>query len=202
MSSARGRSSVAGWIVWSIRGTVTAHLVSVLAQAILAGLFATGDVDMLRMHSMNGAVASTLATLQFVAAILLWRPGRGAVWPVWASLLLVMLEGIQHTTGYSRDLVLHIPLSVLLFGFSSAMAVWAWGRIEQKADGPAGGVGAAQAGESAARAGKSPVRTDPAEGPARPAAMEENRAEEDPANAMGTGVSAQAAASTREGSRS
>ena len=72
------RTPVAGWIVWSIRVTVTAHLVSVLAQGVLAGMFITGDVDLLRLHSINGEVASGLATLQFVAAILLWRPGRGA----------------------------------------------------------------------------------------------------------------------------
>ncbi|SDQ66111.1 hypothetical protein [Thermostaphylospora chromogena] len=195
MSSARGRSPVAGWIVWSVRGTVTAHLVSVLAQAVLAGLFVTGDVDLLRMHSMNAGVASTLVTLQFVAAILLWRPGRGAVWPLWASLVLVMLEGIQHTTGFSRDLGLHFPLGMLIFGFSSAMAVWAWGRIERRADGPAGGV-------DAVRAVDGPAGANPSESPVSPAPAEENRArtasaEEGPVDAAGTGVSP-----ARGGSRS
>lgn len=153
MQSARSRPPVARWIVWSLRLTVTAHLVSVLAQAVLAGLFVTGDVDLLRMHNINGAVASTLATLQFVAAILLWRPGRGPAWPVWPSLLLTLLEGVQHTTGYSRSLDLHIPLGMLIFGIASVLTVWAWGRIERQgdenpaADRPAGSDRPAQAPE-------------------------------------------------------
>ena len=134
------RTPAAGWIVWSIRVTVTAHLVSVLAQGVLAGMFITGDVDLLRLHSINGEVASGLATLQFVAAILLWRPGRGAAWPMWLSLLLTLLEGIQHTTGLRRVLDLHIPLSMLIFGIATAMAVWAWGRLERRAEAaPRGG---------------------------------------------------------------
>ena len=141
MTPVRSRAHVPGWIVWSVRFTVTAHLVSALAQAVLAGLFITGDVDLLRMHNINGQVASTLATLQFVAAILLWRPGRGPSWPIWPSLLLTLLEGMQHTTGLNRTLDLHVPGGVLIFGIACVMAVWAWGRIERTglpADAPAG----------------------------------------------------------------
>ncbi len=134
MNPVSRRTPVAGWIVWSIRVTVTAHLVSVLAQGVTAGMFITGDVDLLRLHSINGEVASGLATLQFVAAILLWRPGRGAAWPIWPSLLLTLLEGIQHTTGLRRVLDLHVPLAMLIVGISAVMAVWAWGRIESRAE--------------------------------------------------------------------
>src|SRR5690606_40822501 len=45
------RTPVAGWIVWSIRVTVTAHLVSVLAQGVLAGMSSTGAAAQLRPDS-------------------------------------------------------------------------------------------------------------------------------------------------------
>ncbi|MEV5414511.1 hypothetical protein AB0K60_37460 [Thermopolyspora sp. NPDC052614] len=137
MDAARSRPPVAGWIVWSLRVTTVTHLVMVLAQAVLAGMFITGDVDLLRVHSVVGQVASGVVTLQFVAAILLWRPGGGAAWPLWLSLLLTALEGVQHTTGFNRTLDLHIPLGMLIFGLSAVMTTWACGRIERGPDGPA-----------------------------------------------------------------
>jgi hypothetical protein len=157
MTSVRSRTRVPGWIVWSVRFTVTAHLVSVLAQAVLAGLFITGDVDLLRVHNINGQVASTLATLQFVAAVLLWRPGRGPSWPIWPSLLLTLLEGMQHTTGLNRSLDLHVPGGVLIFGLACVMAVWAWGRIER--DGSPAGTTDAPAGGEADEPAHTPERT-------------------------------------------
>lgn len=120
-----------GWIIWSVRGTVTAHMLSVLAQAMLAGMFITGDVDLLRMHAINGNVASVLSFFQLIAVILLWRPGRGRSWPIWPSLALFLLEGLEHATGLSRALHLHIPLAMVIFGISTAMTVWAWGRAER-----------------------------------------------------------------------
>ncbi|MEV4806321.1 hypothetical protein AB0K18_40535 [Nonomuraea sp. NPDC049421] len=75
-----------GWIVWSLRVTATGHLAGVLVQAALAGLFVTGDVDLLAWHRDNAGYTHALLYAQVVAAVLLWRPGRGPGWPVpaWA----------------------------------------------------------------------------------------------------------------------
>ncbi|WP_067176669.1 hypothetical protein [Microtetraspora niveoalba] len=120
------RPRAPGWIVWWLRIAATGHLAGILAQAVLAGLFVTGDVDMLALHRNNGGFTHVLLYLQLVAAILLWRPGRGPRGPAWASAALVGLETAQIALGQSRVLAGHFPLGVTIFGASAVLAVWTW----------------------------------------------------------------------------
>src|SRR6266545_5501483 len=56
--------------------------VSVLAQAIFAGLFLDGHDTWRDWHAVNGMVLlPLLALVQVVLAVLVWRPGRGPGWP-------------------------------------------------------------------------------------------------------------------------
>ncbi|WP_245764757.1 hypothetical protein [Nonomuraea jiangxiensis] len=116
----------AGWIVWPLRVLSTLHLAGVLGQAALAGLFVTGDVDLLAWHRNNGAVTHMLLYLQLLAAILLWRPGRGPLWPALAGLGLVVAETTQITLGQARILQLHFPLGMAIFGLSALFTAWTW----------------------------------------------------------------------------
>lgn len=117
------RPSVPGWCVWGLRVTALLVAAGVLLQAILAGSFVTGDVGLLELHSANAGVVTTLAFLQLVAAILLWRPGRGVVWPIWASVASFVLVETQAGFGYARQIELHIPMGVLLFGVTVGLLV-------------------------------------------------------------------------------
>ncbi len=112
-----------GWAVWTLRTTAMLVALSVLAQALLAGLFVTGDVGMLELHGINAGVVLALVFLQLVAAILLWRPGRGAVWPIWGSGAVFVLAEAQAAFGYARTIEAHIPLGMALFGASTGMLV-------------------------------------------------------------------------------
>src|SRR5688572_13402393 len=114
---------VPGWAVWTLRGSVLSVALLVLAQAVLAGLFVTGDVAMLELHSINAGMVLAMAFLQIVGAILLWRPGQGAVWPCWASLAVFVLAQAQAGFGYARLVGAHIPLGVALFGASIGLLV-------------------------------------------------------------------------------
>ncbi|WP_241563852.1 hypothetical protein [Nonomuraea polychroma] len=114
------------WIVWSLRVTATVHLAGVLAQAELAGLFVTGDVDLLTWHRNNAGFTHSALYLQLVAAILLWRPGRGPLWPALVSLGLVAAETVQVAAGQDRVLALHFPLGMAIFGLSAVFTVWTW----------------------------------------------------------------------------
>ncbi|WP_235029879.1 hypothetical protein [Nonomuraea solani] len=114
------------WIVWSLRVTATAHLAGVLGQAALAGLFVTGDVDLLAWHRDNAGVTHSMLYLQLVAAILLWRPGRGPLWPALVSLGLVVVETVQVALGQWRVIELHFPLGMTIFGLSAVFTVWTW----------------------------------------------------------------------------
>ncbi|MCG5215541.1 hypothetical protein [Streptosporangium sp. KLBMP 9127] len=114
------------WIIWSIRLASTAHLAGVLGQAALAGLFVTGDANLLHWHEVNSINVRGLLLLQIVAAVLVRRPGRGPVWPAWLSGLLLVVEEMQAGLGYVRMLALHIPLGVVVFGVSAALTAWTW----------------------------------------------------------------------------
>ncbi|MFF4776379.1 hypothetical protein ACFY05_26315 [Microtetraspora fusca] len=127
------RAGAPGWIVWWLRIAATAHLAGVLGQAALAGLFVTGDVDMLTLHRNNGGFTHALLYLQLVAAILLWRPGRGPRGPAWASAALVVLETAQIGLGQSRVLAGHFPLGMTIFGGSAVLAVWTWRSLRPRA---------------------------------------------------------------------
>ena len=115
--------SVPGWAVWVLRLTVLLFAVLVLLQAVLAALFVTGDVGMLEAHGINAGAVGTVALLQTVAAILVWRPGRGVVWPIWASTASFLLVEAQLGFGYARLLMLHIPMGVALFGLAAGLLV-------------------------------------------------------------------------------
>jgi hypothetical protein len=109
---------VPGWAVWTLRGLVLLVAALVLLQSVLAGLFVTGDVGLLEAHSLNASFVTTLAFLQVIAAILVWRPGRGPAWPIWATLASFLLVEVQVGFGYARLVSLHIPMGVALFGLS------------------------------------------------------------------------------------
>lgn len=120
-------------ILWSLRLTATAHLAGVLGQAALAGLFVTGDVDMLAWHRNNAGVTHALLYAQLVAAVLLWRPGRGPAWPAGATAALVAAETVQVAVGQSRQLSWHMPLGMAIFGASALLTAWTWRRAPRKA---------------------------------------------------------------------
>ncbi|MGR6922219.1 hypothetical protein ACU635_48895 [[Actinomadura] parvosata] len=126
MTSSNSTPAPRAWIVWSLRVTATAHLAGVLAQAVLAGLFVTGDVDLLAWHRDNGGFTHALLYLQLLAAVLLWRPGRGAGWPALASVGLVVVETVQVALGQWRVLGGHFPLGMAIFGLSAVFTTWTW----------------------------------------------------------------------------
>ena len=73
---------VPAWTLWPLRLLVLVVTVLLIVQPMLAGLFVTGDVGMLRMHSIVAGFVTLGLFLQMLAAILLWRPaglfGRSA----------------------------------------------------------------------------------------------------------------------------
>ncbi|WP_020576949.1 hypothetical protein [Actinopolymorpha alba] len=129
MTTALVRQSVAlvpRWAVWSLRGPALLVTLLILAQPVFAGLFVTGDVGMLDLHSATASFLVALLFFQVVAAILVWRPGRGPAWPIAASAAAFVLAELQAGLGYARVVALHIPLGVLLFGLSVAFLITLW----------------------------------------------------------------------------
>lgn len=111
--------------LWLLRITATLHLVLVLAQPVLAGLFLTGDVDAIEVHA---AVADALAfvELPFIAIAVAYAIARGRLWVVPATVTLLVAVGLQMAVGYSRALQIHIPLGVVIVTVSVLLAIWVW----------------------------------------------------------------------------
>ncbi|UKY48566.1 hypothetical protein [Streptomyces inhibens] len=120
------RSTVSRWLITVMRALACLFLLDTLAQAALAGLFVTGDVDLLRWHDANAQVLSALAALQIAAAMLIRLRTRGPRWPVAVTALLLALVAGQQALGHARILAGHIPLGMAVFGIAAALTCWAF----------------------------------------------------------------------------
>jgi hypothetical protein len=111
--------------LWLLRIVTTAHLVLVLAQPVLAGLFLTGDVDAITVH---GTIGSALAAVELVliAATVLYVLRRGRLWVLPVVVLLFLVVGLQIGMGYARVLAVHVPLGVVIVTAAVLLVIWVW----------------------------------------------------------------------------
>jgi hypothetical protein len=112
--------------LWSLRMAITAYLVAVLAQPILAGRYLTGDVDAITAHGAVGTSLAALDLLVIAAAVAYVAGGRGPLWVLPAAVLLFLAVGLQIGMGYARQLGLHVPLGVGIVTASVLFTAWVW----------------------------------------------------------------------------
>jgi hypothetical protein len=112
--------------LWLLRILLTVHLLAVLCQPLLAGLFLSGDVDAITVHGIVGSTLAGFGILLVLGALLYVLAGRGRLWILPVMVALFLVEGLQIGFGYSRDLSLHIPLGVLIVTGSILLAAWVW----------------------------------------------------------------------------
>ncbi|GAB1511474.1 hypothetical protein [Actinophytocola sp. KF-1] len=111
--------------LWVLRVAVTVHLVLVLAQPVLAGLFLTGNVDAIEVHSAVGGLVAT-ASLVLIAAAVAYVVRRGRLWVLPVMVVLFLAVGGQVALGATRVLGAHVPLGVAIAVASALLAVWVW----------------------------------------------------------------------------
>ncbi|MEV0700363.1 hypothetical protein AB0I53_20965 [Saccharopolyspora sp. NPDC050389] len=111
--------------LFTLRLVATAHAVAIFGQPVFAGVFLSGNYDMLHNHAVGADVVFYLSLAQLVAAIVLWAL-RGARWPSGVSLLIVLGETVQYIAGMNGALDLHLPLGVALIVLTvtSLIALW------------------------------------------------------------------------------
>lgn len=126
VSTARPRAQPRRWTVWPLRVVTTVLTIQVFAQAALAGSFLSGHYTALHAHEINGLLLAGFGWLLPVAAVLVWRPGRFAAWPMLAGLVAYLAIAVQMILGFSRSLAVHIPLGVLLLVALAFLCTWAW----------------------------------------------------------------------------
>jgi hypothetical protein len=111
--------------LWLLRIAATVHLVLLVAQPVLAGLFLTGNVDAIDVHATVADIVA-FAELGLIGIAVAYVVARGRWWVLVASVLLLAAVVAQMVFGYSRALQFHIPLGVAIVTTGVFLAIWAW----------------------------------------------------------------------------
>lgn len=122
--------------LWTLRLTVTVHLLAVLAQPVLAGRYLTGDVDAIQVHGVVGSMPALVAMIVIAAALAYVVGGRGRLWVLPVAVLLFLADGFQIGSGHGRELRLHVPLGVAIVVGAVLLAAWAWSPAPARARRP------------------------------------------------------------------
>lgn len=112
--------------LWFLRTVLVLHAGLVIAQPILAGYFLSGEVDAMAWHGPIGSSLWMMSMLQFVAAMLYWRPDGGRLWPALLTFVLFFAEFVQLTFGYLQNFAVHVPLGTAIVITVVAMAIWSF----------------------------------------------------------------------------
>lgn len=109
---------------WVVRFLFGVHAGLVAAQPVLAGLYLSGNLDAISVHSAIGGSLIPVGFLAWAAALVHCWPGRGPVWPAAVMTAVVIAEVVQVSAGYSRTLGLHVPLGVSIVGTTLGLFGW------------------------------------------------------------------------------
>jgi hypothetical protein len=136
----------------ALRVIAVLHALSLVMQPILAGFFLSGHDNLIDMHSLNGMLLVLLSLLQTVLAVLLWRRNVVRRQIFTQALVILVLEVVQLTVGFSHMLWIHIPLGTLLMVGTAMLMDQIMGKtsLPATAVGPARASGVTPAGAEAA----------------------------------------------------
>jgi heme A synthase len=111
---------------WPFRVTMTVAAVLLFDQAIFAGRMLSGSFPALHTHRENATYAGIAVLVAAVCAIpIRWR-GGGPLWPALAGFGLFLLIGLQILLGFTRVLIVHVPLGVSIIMLGVLLTIWAW----------------------------------------------------------------------------
>lgn len=112
--------------LWALRLLLTAHLLAVLTQPVLAGRYLAGDVDAIEVHGSVGSLLPVLTLAVGAAAVGYVAVARSRWWLLPVVVALFLAEGLQIGMGFARVLSVHVPLGVVIGLTAALLAVWAW----------------------------------------------------------------------------
>lgn len=115
-----------GGLFWTLRIMVTLQMVSILGQAIFAGMLLEGQLRAL--HGIGSGAVHLFGLLQLIVAILLWRPGRGTAAYIAPSAFLLLAGVVQSAAGGAEFRYLHVPLGAAMLAAAVVLVTWVWAR--------------------------------------------------------------------------
>lgn len=100
-----------------LRITIGLQALAVFLAPVTAGLLLTAPSGK-ALHSASAYTVFVVAVVHVVAAVLGWRPGGGSPRPILYAVVFLGLVLAQVALGIAHVKTVHVPLGVLLFGFS------------------------------------------------------------------------------------
>ncbi|PSK96751.1 hypothetical protein CLV63_11048 [Murinocardiopsis flavida] len=122
------RSTVAARYLWALRIAAVLQTAALAWEFFTAGRLVSADMTVLPLHSW-GAIGLHIASgIQVLAAVALWRPGGGPLWPAVVSAVAFALSFLQASFGSSGNLAAHVPLALTLVVLVVWVLSWSWTR--------------------------------------------------------------------------
>lgn len=120
----RQAQPVPGGVVWTMRISALIVAGGVLLQPFWIGMFMSGNVNMIMIHSVAAMLIVLAAVVNLVAAILVRRRGWKEALPHTIGLLIGLV--LQTGFGMMRLLWAHYPIGVLMAIGAIGMVTMAW----------------------------------------------------------------------------
>ncbi|MFD4961149.1 hypothetical protein [Microbacterium sp. NPDC058389] len=111
--------------VTALRSVITAQTAVTFAAAVAAGLLLSIPGGK-ALHSATSYTLFVVAVVHLVIAVLAWRPAGGPGGPAVSALLFLLGVSGQVALGLAHQKAFHVPLGVLLFGFTLLQCAWVW----------------------------------------------------------------------------
>ena len=108
-----------------LRGVLSIHLLAVIAQATLAGMFLSGSGTALSWHEMTARALAAICLLQIATTVLLRVRSGCPTWMLISAIAILLAEVLETYSGYRGILVVHVPLAMGIFGGIMRQLFWA-----------------------------------------------------------------------------
>jgi hypothetical protein len=108
-----------------LRVVLLIHLLAVLAQATLAGMFLSGNGAALSRHEVAARVLVGICLLQIAITVLLKVRGGCPGWVFISAIAILLAEVLETYSGYRGILAVHVPLALGIFGGIMRQLFWA-----------------------------------------------------------------------------
>lgn len=107
-----------------LRTVAVLHALTAITQPMLAGVYLSGEVDAIDIHSINANVVAGLGLVQLIAAIVFVWKGKGRSWPLHGAIAIFLAEQVQIPLGIEGLVAIHIPLGVSIISMQILLTVW------------------------------------------------------------------------------
>jgi hypothetical protein len=107
-----------------LRVVLVIHLLAVLTQGTLAGMFLSGSGMALSWHAMTARALVGLCLIQIALTVLLRVRGACPTWLPVAAIAVLLAEVLETYSGYRGILAVHVPLALGIFGGIMRQLFW------------------------------------------------------------------------------